>query len=183
MATAPGWETGLTLSARPDRNLLLTIIWVTTGLLPVTRANATAETMAHHQRVAGTQTVDERIELREIVAVVSVAHDDEFAVRGADAAKEGAPVPLFRDPHDPSPGVTGKLLGSVGRAVVGDQYLPVDAGPLQKATRLAYAGRNRLGLVEAGHENGQLENARRVRRGGRLRTPRARQRGEGRPES
>ena len=116
----------------------------------------TGEPVAHHQLRPGAQGVDERIEGREVVAVVGVAHDDVPAAGGMDPAEQRAAVPGFGDGHDAGAGGSGDLRRAVGAAVVGHQHLAVDVAAAQVVGRLGDAGRQRLRLVQARHEDRQL---------------------------
>jgi len=119
--------------------------------------DAAPETVAHHQLRPVAQARHEGVERAEIVAVVGVAHDDEAATGGGDAAQQGSSVTLLRDRHDARAHPARDLLRAVGAAVVGDQHLARDTGALEETLRLADAGGERLGLVEAGHQDGQFE--------------------------
>src|SRR3546814_18125245 len=46
------------------------------------------EAIAHHEVGAAAQSLDERFEILEVVAVVGVTHDDETAACGLDAVDE-----------------------------------------------------------------------------------------------
>ncbi len=89
------------------------------------------EPVAHDEVGAAAQARDERLERTEIVGVVRVAHDDEAAVRGLDAAAQRRAIALLRDRHDAGAQIRGDLLRAVGAAVVGDQDLAGDACGLQ----------------------------------------------------
>src|SRR5439155_25489204 len=52
-----------------------------------TGSNPTAKALTYDQSVASAQTVDERGEPREIVAVVGIRHDDESAVRHPESCQ------------------------------------------------------------------------------------------------
>ena len=74
--------------------------------------------------VAVAQLLDELRQLEEVVAVVSVAHDDEAAARGGDAALQRVAVAAARDTSTTrAPRRRGDLLRAVGAAVVGDDDL------------------------------------------------------------
>lgn len=70
-----------------------------------------------------------------------------------------------------------QLDRAVGGAVVGDENLAGDCGALGKGTRLLHAGDDRLRLVEARHENGELDRGWFPGAGRRLSRPRG-----GKPE-
>jgi hypothetical protein len=129
--------------------------------------DAALEAIPHHQLVAGPQRRDEGIEIGEVVAVIGVAHDDIAAKRRLDSGRERGAVATHGDGHDPRPLTLGDLPAAVGRAVVGDDDFANDPRALQETLCLADAGGERLGLVEAGHQDGELEFGQANRPGGR----------------
>jgi hypothetical protein len=52
-----------------------------------------------------TQAFDERVELREIVAVIGIGHDYESSACGANSTDQRAAVAFVCDPHDSRTGV------------------------------------------------------------------------------
>ena len=115
------------------------------------------EPAALDQFVSLAQALDELRQLAEIVAVVRVAHDHEPSVRGVDAAHQCGAVTLVGHRHDPRPLGARDVHRRVGAAVVGHDNLADDAGRLHGGERLADAGRQCVRLVEAGHDDGQLD--------------------------
>jgi len=67
-----------------------------------TGGDAAGEPVTEHKVVAVAQTRDERVEIREVVAVVGVAHDHELATSRLDAGHESAAVPLLGHVDDAS---------------------------------------------------------------------------------
>ena len=115
--------------------------------------DASGEAVAHHQVVAFAQLGDERSNGQEVVAVVGVTHDHELASRRLDAADQGAAVALARHVDDTHPQLPGHRQRAVGAAVVGDDDLRRQAVFLDCLLRLADADGQRLGLVEARHDD------------------------------
>src|ERR1700738_227444 len=69
------------------------------------RPDAATKTVADDHRIAGAQALDERVELREIVAVIGIGHDYESSAGGVDSADQCAAVALVWDTHDSSTGL------------------------------------------------------------------------------
>ena len=119
--------------------------------------DAALEPVAHDQVRAVAQLCDHGVQVLEIVAVVGVAHDDVLAAGGRDAADQGRAVAALGHGDQARAVRLGDGLGAVGGAVVGDQHLARDAGALEEAAGLVDADRQRFRLVQAGHQNGELE--------------------------
>jgi hypothetical protein len=130
--------------------------------------DAALEAIAHHQLVAGTQRGNERIEAGEVVAVVGIAHDDVTATCRLNADGKRRAVPPQSNGHHPRAVTLRDLLAAVGRAVVGNEDFARDPRPLEETLRLADAGRKRLGLIEARHQDGELDFGQAIRPGGRF---------------
>src|ERR1700710_1639754 len=62
---------------------------------------AAAKPMADDHRIAGAQTIDERIELRKIVAIIGVCHDNKLSMGRGNSTHQRIAVTLLRDGHDP----------------------------------------------------------------------------------
>ena len=60
--------------------------------------------------------------LRKVVAVIGVAHDHKRALGFLDSASQGGTVAPLWDSHDPSAVGFGKLDGTIGGPVVGDDH-------------------------------------------------------------
>ena len=110
------------------------------------RQNFSQETIAHHEVITFAQFRHKFVQLREIVGVIGIAHQDELTARRGDPALQGAAVaaPLHGD--DARAKVPGNLLRSVGAAVVGDDHFAADAMPLQGVDRFFDANARRLPL-------------------------------------
>ena len=77
-------------------------------------------------------------------------------MRGLDAAAQGAAVALGGHAHDARAVFFRELDGAVGGAVVGDEHLAGDAREFDAAPRLLDTGDEGFGLVEAGHDDGEV---------------------------
>ena len=66
-------------------------------------------------------------------------------------------IAALGDRHQARAHAVGDLARAVGAAIVGDQHLAGDARAGQETLRLEDAGRQRLGLVEARHQDGELD--------------------------
>ena len=64
------------------------------------RQNSALEPVSHHQVISFAQLSDERIQLREIVTVIRIAHQNESSARGCDASVQRAPVTARLDRND-----------------------------------------------------------------------------------
>src|SRR5688572_16907418 len=84
---------------------------------------AAGKPVAHDEVGAAAKSRDESIELRKIVAVVAIAHDDEAPLGGGDASRESRAIAALADRDDPSTIGRGNLLRAVVRAVIGDEHL------------------------------------------------------------
>jgi hypothetical protein len=85
------------------------------------------EPISHDQVVAFVDHVHERRDLRPIVRIVGVAHDDDFATRLVDTPAECRAISLGRFNDDASTVCCCDLDRPVGRAVIRDDDFPRDA--------------------------------------------------------
>ena len=81
------------------------------------------EAVAHDQFVALAQLSEEERDGREVVAAVRVTNDDIGAASRPDPAAQGASVARLDYGDNLRSVFCSDLLGSVGTAVVGDDYL------------------------------------------------------------
>jgi hypothetical protein len=95
------------------------------------------------------QRLQKRPDLREVVRVVGVAHEDVAAAGGGEAREVGAAVALAGLANHARTRALGELLRAVGRAVVGDHDLARDPLALHRLERLGDDDRDRVRLVEA----------------------------------
>ena len=80
--------------------------------------DASQEAIAHHQVVALTEVGHKTLQLREIVAVVGVTHDDEFSAGRRDSTAQCGSVSPFGDGHHARAPASGNLLRPVSAAVI-----------------------------------------------------------------
>lgn len=99
------------------------------------------EAVAHHELAARAQCFDEALQVREVVAVVGVAHDDVAAAGGRDARHQRRAVAALVHVHHACALGFGNLDRAVRRAVVGDDDFARDAVQRHVAPRLADARR------------------------------------------
>src|SRR4029077_1162689 len=126
------------------------------------RLDSAQEAIADYELVALAQLGDQRTDGREVVARISVAHDDEAALRGIDAADQGAAVPLALDVHHPRAQLARDQLRTVAAAVVGDDDLGGVPALLDRPPRPGDASGQGLHLVEAWHHDRDLDGRPRV---------------------
>src|SRR5437667_412252 len=86
----------------------------------VRRVAAAGEAVAHDQVGAAAELVDKGPKRREVVAVVSIAHDDVAAARRGDAALQCAPVTALAHADHARAAARRDLRRAVTAAVVGD---------------------------------------------------------------
>ena len=127
------------------------------------RFDASEEPVADHQVAAVAQLVDQRRDRGEVIAVVGVAHDYEATSCGIGATNQRAAVALPGDLDHSRAQLPRDHLRAVGAAVVSDDDLGVQTAPLDRLLCFLDAGRERLGLVQAGHDDRNLD---RLGRGG-----------------
>src|SRR5579859_2161514 len=115
------------------------------------------ETVAHHQVIAFAQTLEDWRNLPEVVALVGVAHDDVAARGSGDAAADGGPISGLIDQHHLCTVRLGDLLRTVGAPVVRDEDLRLQRHACNRLARTIDASPDGLCLVEAWHEDRDLE--------------------------
>src|SRR5205807_7346104 len=76
--------------------------------------SARRQTAPLYELVALAKLFDEPWDLEEIIAVVSVPHDDVAAAGSRDTGHEGVAVPLRRHAYDSGPLADGDVLRAVG---------------------------------------------------------------------
>jgi len=125
---------------------------------PVHRAGLdVVHPVAHHELGAVAQRLDEARDVLERVRHVGVEHHDVLAAGGAEAREVGRAVAAARLVHDARAGGRGELGAAVVGVVVGDDDLAGHARLGKRRERLAHAGLDVLGLVEAGDDDGDLD--------------------------
>ena len=121
------------------------------------RRDPAEKAVAHHEIHADAQLLDERIEPAEVVAVVSVAHDDVAAASVLRAVIQSGPVATLGHMNDSSALSLRDLWRAVRGSVVRHDHFPSKPKTGNAAVSLLNARANRECLVEAGHEHGQLD--------------------------
>ena len=85
--------------------------------------NTTTKSITHDKIAAISKLGYEVIELREIVRIVGVAHNHEAPTCCGDPATERRTVTAIGNRHHARAEPLRDVLRSVGRAIIGDQYL------------------------------------------------------------
>ena len=114
------------------------------------------EAIAHDEVIAVAEFGDKGAEIGEVVAVVGVAHDEVAATGGGAGGVEGRAVATDGNVNDAGTVCECDRLRAVGRPVVAEDDLAGDARGREEALRFSEAERERLGFVEAGHDDGQF---------------------------
>ena len=128
------------------------------------RLDPALEARAHDEVVPFLEPGHEGGDLAEVVGVVCVAHDDVTPPRRGDSAEERGTVAPLGDGDDPRAGALGDLLRAVGRAVVGHDHLAREPGGAERLDGAPHAAFERLGFVQARHQD-RDEEGRRVHAG------------------
>src|ERR1700676_57299 len=121
------------------------------------RQDSAFEAIPHYQVVTFPQFVDKQVGLREVVAVVGIAHQDVAASRCSDASAQCAPVAAYLNRNYARPVCCRNLLRSVRAAVIAADHFPADSVLLHCAKRFLDARRNRRPLVKTWHHHGELD--------------------------
>ncbi len=119
------------------------------------------EAIAHDQIGAAAKRGEESLEVGEIVALVAVGHDDVAAGGFVEAAAQRVAVAAERLLDHSGAGGGGQSGAVVDRAVVDDDHLAGCRQVGQRRLRLPHAGGHGPRLVEARHDDGDLDRIRR----------------------
>ena len=103
------------------------------------------------------QFADERIELREIVTVIRVAHQDKSPARGCDSSAQRASVTARLDGNDSRAKLRCDFPRTIRAAIVGDDHFTANSMPLHRLQRFLDADANRRPLVQAWHHDGEFD--------------------------
>ena len=124
----------------------------------------TFEPCAHdHVVVARDERLDEVTDVREVVGVVGVAHDEVAAPRFLEAARVRRAVAAAPLVHDAGAGPRRDRRGVVGRAVVDHEDFADDPHPGERRASLLDAPADAVGFVQARHHDGDEDLLRRGR--------------------
>jgi hypothetical protein len=120
-------------------------------------SNPSLKAIPHDQVVPSPQLFDKGAQVRKVVAVVGVPHDDVLATRRFNTAHERASITFFGHMNHARVQISGDFWRTIAAAVICDNYFAVDAELLESVFRLLYTGRQGLSLVKTGHHNGQFD--------------------------
>ena len=124
------------------------------------RLDFAAEPIAQTEVRPAAELLDEAANVREVVGIVGVAHDDELAAGLVEAAPQGVAVTFEMVRDDPRPRRLGDLDAVVGRAVIDDHHFAFDAQIVDRANRFLHADADGFLFVQAGHHHGQFHRPR-----------------------
>jgi hypothetical protein len=113
--------------------------------------------VSHDEVIALTKFQKKRGEIREVVTVVRVTEDDIAALCRGNAADERASIARSGDRNDSSAQLVGDVQRSVGTAVVRDDDLAGDLELPDGVVSLLNADPQRLGLIEARHDDREFQ--------------------------
>jgi hypothetical protein len=110
-----------------------------------------------HELVALPKLGHEAWDFAEVVAGVGVAHDHVPSAGGRDASHQCVAIPALGDVHDASTVGARDVRRAIRAAVVSDDHFAGDAVLAQRRLCGVDALRQSLRLVEAGHDDRQLD--------------------------
>src|SRR5580693_5885391 len=116
------------------------------------RCDPALKPVAHHQVSAAPESLDERHQGGEVIAVIGVAHDHITSASFGDPAPQCISVTTVSDSDDPGSGLAGQLLAAVGAAIIGYDDFAADVVFSQKSPCPPDTGGNGLSLIEARHQ-------------------------------
>ena len=79
------------------------------------------------------------------------------AARSLNTGNQRSAISANRHIHNARAFAAGDLLRAIGRAIVSDDHFAAEPGIADRSKRLADAEGQRLGLIEARHQDGQIE--------------------------
>src|SRR5579859_247554 len=103
------------------------------------RLDAAEEPVAHHKFVALPELLDEAAQIREVVAVVGVTHDDVTPARRGDSRQQRAAIAARSHSDNTRAVLLGDIPRAVGAAIVGNHDFTHDPGADQERTSLCDA--------------------------------------------
>src|SRR6185437_1185300 len=122
--------------------------------------DAAAEAVADDEIEPVGQPRDETVETAKIVAVVGIAHDDQFAARRVNAGLQRVAVAPRRHGDDPRAERCGNIARSVGAAIVGNHDFAGISLFREEGLCLANARFECPRLIEARHQDGKVRRVR-----------------------
>src|SRR5690348_1788372 len=93
-----------------------------------TRSNLSSKSIAHHQIVSFAKFFDICVDLRQIITIVRIGHNDESAFRSRDPSEQSAPIAAAGDIDDARPSRLSYFARAVDAAIVRDKYFPSKTG-------------------------------------------------------
>ena len=120
-------------------------------------SDAAGEAVAHDEVGAIAQFGEETWDVREVVAVVGVGHEDVLAARCGDAGVERCAVSASGHENETCAVRGCDGLRAVGGTVVGDDDFAGDVVVAEYGDRFIDTRGERLRLVEAGHHYGEFD--------------------------
>jgi len=119
--------------------------------------NPSLKPISHDQIVSSPQLFDKWAQVRKVVAVVGVTHDDVLATRRFNAAHKRASITFLGHMNHARVQISGDFWRTIGAAVIRDNYFAVDAELIESLFRLLYTGWQGLSFIKTGHHNGQFD--------------------------
>src|SRR5437870_8864893 len=89
------------------------------------RSDSTLEAVTHHELITVAQLRQKRSQIRKVVAVIGVSHDDVLTSRGCDSSQQGAAVAFSGNVNYASSDFRRDGLRSVRAAIVRNQHFPI----------------------------------------------------------
>ena len=89
--------------------------------------NSSSKPIPHHKVISATQSVDKGAQLREVIGVIGVAHNDITPAGGLNARAERMTIATSGYCNDPRAMITGNLLRAVIAAVICNNHFATDA--------------------------------------------------------
>src|ERR1700733_6967230 len=109
-----------------------------------------SKSIAHDDVITFPEPRHEQPQIRQVVTVIGVPHDDIATARRRDAIPERRPIASIADLNHTSSLRGRQLLRSIGRAVICDKHFSPDIGAGEVRHGFVDAGLDRLRFVEAG---------------------------------
>src|SRR5215472_17399885 len=122
------------------------------------RLDLAGEPRAKHIVEAIRDGLDQFGDRREVIGVIGVAHDNDLPAGYAEPLQVGVSVAAVRLVDDSSPGRHGLEYRTISRSVVRDNDFAAQAGGSDALPRLAHANPNAAFLVEAWHNNADINH-------------------------
>src|SRR5882724_3569865 len=123
------------------------------------RLDSAAETIAHHQVVTLAQFLYKLWYFAEVIAVVSVAHNNESALRCGYSCFQRRAVASFGDTNHSCSMRFSKLDRTVGRAIICHHHFATQPRSPKRRDCFVDAERQRLHLVETRNYHRNIQDA------------------------